>query len=582
MADGVTGNWPVAVPEGYRVGPYLVGAGIAAGSWGCVYAASLVDDPSETQAAASTGHWPATAALKFLPTGRLTPGQRGMMRELVDREIRFGTEVVGRYLVRIDAVLDVVDPDHAELDGCVVLVMERAERNLREVLDGGEAGTPIAGAPRMLVELAEALDGLHAQGWVHADIKPENLLVMPDGVLRVGDFGLSAEMEGTHAYVPNLGSTDYLPPEWWHEQLAVRGVAVRPAGDVWAFGVVAHELLTGGQHPFPGATSRARSAAVREAAAGGGEVRINPRLAAPWRDLVLDCLAFDPAERMERVGDLAERARGLAEAPLLEPAAGVDEADEAEEAEEAGAALVDGVATGRRSAPTANDSNDGAGRRPRRTRIAWLAASLAVLLLGVAGGLWWAADTGGSADPSAEPSAGQAGPGESPSGSAMVRPRSAGQGDTPLPGALRADAAVPREYRDAIDLAGRTCRDRPLVTPALIAAMLAAESEFNPRKRSPETGEYGIALWTPHLLRQWVPNADPMNPRHSIKALGLYLCWADGQLAGEPGLKPNDPRLLAAAYRSSTDLVIKSGGVPAKVAEYVARVEAKRREFAER
>ena len=63
---------------------------------------------------------------------------------------------------------------------------------------------------------------MHAAGWVHGDLKPRNVLLMGDGSVRLADFGLARELDGTHAYAPRLGSSDYLPPEWWSERISER------------------------------------------------------------------------------------------------------------------------------------------------------------------------------------------------------------------------------------------------------------------------------------------------------------------------------------------------------------------------
>ncbi|WP_307806406.1 helix-turn-helix domain-containing protein [Streptomyces sp. FH025] len=147
-------------------------------------------------------------------------------------------------------------------------------------------------------------------------------------------------------------------------------------------------------------------------------------------------------------------------------------------------------------------------------------------------------------------------------------------GDSVAPGSLKAISArslardparwlrpgtdIPAQYRDLIIEAGTTCPE-PEVTPALIAAMLQAESGFDPDLSDPANDEYGIARWTPRVLRHYLPadrqDADPDPPftaEDSILAVGRMLCAIAPELHGVPG----DPSLnLAAAYRTATWVV---------------------------
>ncbi|MGW2253845.1 helix-turn-helix domain-containing protein [Kitasatospora sp. NPDC001660] len=148
-------------------------------------------------------------------------------------------------------------------------------------------------------------------------------------------------------------------------------------------------------------------------------------------------------------------------------------------------------------------------------------------------------------------------------------------GDSAVPGVLTAltvQAAPPRDtarwlhpgtdiparYRELIIEAGTGCPE-PEITPALIAAMLKAESGFDPELSDPAKDEYGIARWTPRVLRHYLP-ADrqdsvptpPFTAEDSILAMGRMLCAIAPELHGVQG----DPALnLAAAYRTATWVV---------------------------
>ncbi|MCT7356945.1 lytic transglycosylase domain-containing protein, partial [Streptomyces sp. 15-116A] len=143
---------------------------------------------------------------------------------------------------------------------------------------------------------------------------------------------------------------------------------------------------------------------------------------------------------------------------------------------------------------------------------------------------------------------------------------------------LRTDRGVPSAYRLLIVETAHDC-GREGVTPALIAAMLKVESNFDPNLSDPAKDEYGIARWTPKVLRWWM-NEDgtpgetvpepPFPPAESIPAMGRYLCWIAPRLEAE---LPGDRRvLLAAAYRTSYRKVNDAGGVPPKYRDYADRV----------
>ncbi|MDH6133325.1 transcriptional regulator with XRE-family HTH domain [Kitasatospora sp. MAA4] len=123
---------------------------------------------------------------------------------------------------------------------------------------------------------------------------------------------------------------------------------------------------------------------------------------------------------------------------------------------------------------------------------------------------------------------------------------------------LRPGTDIPAQYLGLIIEAGTGCPE-PEITPALIAAMLKAESGFDPNLSDPAKDEYGIARWTPRVLRYYLPSdrqgtvpVPPFTAEDSILAVGRMLCAIAPELQGVPG----DPALnLAAAYRTATWVV---------------------------
>ncbi|MFH8404268.1 protein kinase [Streptomyces sp. NPDC018019] len=496
--DGTSATPPPGVRPGYRIGDWRLTGPIGAGSWGSVYAAEHTGDGRP-------------AAVKLLRTDLLAPGQRAWMAELVRREVRFSLEADHPNVVRTHAALTVEDPDHPALDGLTALVMDRAERSLRDLL-ADAAGRPLPDGPHLLRGVADGLAHLHGRGWVHGDLKPANILLAPDGTAWLADFGLTAELEGSHAYVPPLGSLDHVPPEWWSQRTGQRGATVRPTADIWAYGVLAHQVLTGGRHPFPGRTARARALAAQTYARGGAPLRLDGQLPPGWRELIGDCLLPGHASRARHTAaELSRRVQRLCDAP---------------------------------------------GARRRAGRPALLATGAALLALAGSAGVLLASD-------------GRTGPPTAGASSSATPPATGS-----IAGALPEDSDVPRALRTYITRAAERCAEEE-VTPALIAAMLKTESGFDPRARRKD--EYGIAMWTPSVFRAWAVDGDHdgrkdyWSPPDAIASMGSYLCWL-GQRFKAGGLRHDLPALIAAGYRTSSRVVLDTGGVPARTRGYVDRV----------
>ncbi|KOG32396.1 MULTISPECIES: serine/threonine-protein kinase [Streptomyces] len=278
------------LPPGHRVGDWAVTELIGAGGWSTVYAARPVE-AARSRPARDRGD---DVALKVMPTAGLAPRQARRIVESARREVELARRAGHPRLIGLRESFVLSAPDRPAVDGAIVLVMERAAGSLRELLDAGvsegERGGLIAG-------ICEGLAHLHRSGWVHADLKPENVLLGRDGSVRLSDFGLATELTGTHGYVPPLGTLDYLPPERWRAPLGELGVQVRPSADIWALGVVIHEVFASGASPFPGATPLARGAAVQEYGEGRAPLRMDLAVPPFWRALAADCLAPTHAAR---------------------------------------------------------------------------------------------------------------------------------------------------------------------------------------------------------------------------------------------------------------------------------------------
>jgi eukaryotic-like serine/threonine-protein kinase len=142
--------------------------------------------------------------------------------------------------------------DWGAVDGIYYMVMEYVRgRSLRGLLNEHGRLAP-AQAADALAQILAALEHAHRKGIVHRDVKPENVIVTPEGVAKVADFGLArAYADGTVTRAGSVtGTVQYLAPE------QIRGEPADPRTDLYSVGIVAFELLTG-ELPFTGETSMA-------------------------------------------------------------------------------------------------------------------------------------------------------------------------------------------------------------------------------------------------------------------------------------------------------------------------------------
>ncbi|HTW22927.1 MAG TPA: protein kinase [Candidatus Baltobacteraceae bacterium] len=169
---------------------------------------------------------------------------------------------------------------------------------------------PLEDALRIAKQICEALEYAHEKGIVHRDLKPANIKVAADGTVKVLDFGLAKAMdtEMTPQDISNsptlsrmatqagvlLGTAAYMSPE------QAKGKSVDRRADIWAFGCVLYEMLTG-KMAFPGETVTDTLAAVIRADPDWSQLpRATPT---PVQTLLQRCLQKDPKQRIQAIGD---------------------------------------------------------------------------------------------------------------------------------------------------------------------------------------------------------------------------------------------------------------------------------------
>jgi len=131
--------------------------------------------------------------------------------------------------------------DVGEDDGRPFIAMEYVEGETLAELLARRGPLPAAEVARLGTQMCAGLAAAHAAGLVHRDVKPQNLLLGTDGVLKLGDFGIAAGHEGTRLTLAGtvLGTVGYLAPE------QARGEQATAAADIYAVGAVLYELLVG-------------------------------------------------------------------------------------------------------------------------------------------------------------------------------------------------------------------------------------------------------------------------------------------------------------------------------------------------
>ncbi len=176
-------------------------------------------------------------------------------------------------------------------DGCYYLVMEFVEGvNLKEHLTENGPLAPEDAFP-VAIQVCRALQAAHAHGFIHRDIKPQNILLDPSGLAKLADFGIVhiPRAQGFTTSGMVLGTADYISPE------QAQGEPLGPTTDIYSLGVVLYEMLTA-VLPFEGTTPV--TVALQHTSAPVPPLRaIRPEISPAVERVVMRALAKDPAWR---------------------------------------------------------------------------------------------------------------------------------------------------------------------------------------------------------------------------------------------------------------------------------------------
>ena len=244
--------------------------------------------------------------------------ERTVAVKILHRQYENDTEFIARFQREAKAAARITHPnivnvyDVGVAEGRHYIVMEYVPgRTLKERIKE-EVVLPVPEALRIAGQIASALAQAHADRLVHCDIKPHNILVMPDGTVKVADFGIArAVTESTMTYNDSvMGSVHYFSPE------QASGTTITPKSDVYSLGIVLYEMLTG-HVPFDGNT--AVSIARRHLDEEPQPLHsILPGIPPVVDALVMRMMAKDPAQRP----DSAQLVRDIRRAEQLSASIG--------------------------------------------------------------------------------------------------------------------------------------------------------------------------------------------------------------------------------------------------------------------
>jgi serine/threonine-protein kinase len=295
---------------------------------------------------------------------------------------RFRAEARHAALVNHEGIASVFD--YGEENGSAFLVMELVPGEALSTILERDGSLSTDKTLDIVAQTSAALQAAHAAGLVHRDIKPGNLLITPDGRVKITDFGIAriADQVPLTATGQVMGTVQYLSPE------QASGHPASPATDTYSLGIVAYECLAG-KRPFTGESQVAIAMAqINEQAAP-----LPPTVAVPVQNLVMAMIAKKPEDRPASAAAVARAATALRRGDVAAAAAavpaiatGVPGGDDVTQLLTAAGAT--GAAT--RLLPAAEIVDEEPPPAKKRSPWTWPLIALIVLLLLVLGGTIWA------------------------------------------------------------------------------------------------------------------------------------------------------------------------------------------------
>ena len=195
--------------------------------------------------------------------------------------------------------------EHGKINGQLYLLMEYVEaENLRDLYARHDP-VLLENVAQILIDMAAGLEHMHENGFMHLDFKPENVLVTPNGSVRLVDFDLAQPIpeKPKKFSKKNPGTPAYMAPE------QLQGQEISNRVDIFSYGVTAYELLTN-QKPFPGDTPAEILRKQLDRSSFVAPRELNGDMPLALEKVLLRCLEKEPERRYPFMGMMAREVQG--------------------------------------------------------------------------------------------------------------------------------------------------------------------------------------------------------------------------------------------------------------------------------
>lgn len=293
-----------------RLGKYLIRRELGKGAMGVVYEGF---DPAIER----------TVAIKTILPQQLSSEEAGNVLARFKREAQAAGRLNHPGIVAVyDYGEEIADDDHTMVAGeaaaqarqrVAYIAMEFVKgRELRDFFEANERFA-LKDVERLMAEILDALGHAHANGVVHRDMKPANLIVLPNGKIKVADFGIARVEKSELTQVGTvMGTPAYMSPEQF------MGQPVDGRSDIFSCGVILYQFLTG-EKPFTGNSTTIMFKVLHEEPLAPS--LLNVALPAAFDQVVKKAMAKNPDDRYQTAQEFAQAIHATLSAPSAQAAA---------------------------------------------------------------------------------------------------------------------------------------------------------------------------------------------------------------------------------------------------------------------